>query len=59
MKSKGVNETLKSLTEQFDSYFVSICPYLKSDSIFVKMTPPVNISDVIKVCFDIKNAGRN
>ena len=23
------------------------------------MTPPVNISDVIKVCFDIINAGGN
>ncbi|MGN1135539.1 MAG: hypothetical protein ACI4SF_04900, partial [Oscillospiraceae bacterium] len=29
----------------------------KSDSIFVEMTPPVNISDVINACFDIINAG--
>ena len=39
--------------------FVFLCPYIKSDSIFVEMTPPVNISDVIKAFFDIINAGGN
>ena len=34
-------------------------PTNKSDSIFVEMTPPVNIGDVIKACFDIIYAGRN
>jgi len=33
--------------------------HIKSDSIFVEMTPPDNISNVIKACFDIINAGRN
>ena len=39
--------------------FVFLCPYIKSDSIFIEMTPPVIISDVIKACFDIINAGGN
>ena len=34
-------------------------PIYKSDSISIEMTPPVNISDVIKVCFDIINSGGN
>gem|GEM_PF-3731322 len=34
-------------------------PIYKSDSIFVEMTPPVNISDAIKACFDIINSGGN
>ena len=39
--------------------FVFLYPYIKSDSIFIETTPPVNICDVIKACFDIINAGRN
>lgn len=34
-------------------------PIYKNDSIFIEMTPTVNMSDVIKVCFDIINSGGN
>ena len=49
-------EALKAIAAFGASFFM---PIYKNDSIFIEMTPPVNISDVIKACFDIINAGRN
>ena len=50
------NETLKAVAAFGASFFM---PIYKSDSFFIEMTPHVYISDVIKACFDIINAGGN
>ena len=50
------NEALKAVAVFGASFFM---PIYKSDSIFVEITPPVNISDAIKACFDIINSGGN